>query len=261
MSPEAAKSEADLVLHMFRTSHYNEKARWALDWKGLAHRRVAYLPGPHAPQIKRLTGQTATPVLELNGRAIAGSAGIIDALETRFPGRPLYPSDPALREHALDVQRRFDAEVGPAVRTVVFSVLIHELTYLRDLFAAGQPVLKRGVYRALLPLVKPMIARRNAVASDNVPRAFARTERALEDTARLVDKTGQISGDAFSVADLTAAALLAPLAPPGHPDMARATPVPARMQELYARFERHAATQWLQEQYARHRPASRARQA
>jgi hypothetical protein len=55
----------EIVLHQFPASHFNEKARWALDWKGLPHRRASYLPGPHAPRIRRLTGQTATPVLEL----------------------------------------------------------------------------------------------------------------------------------------------------------------------------------------------------
>jgi len=249
-------SEHDLALHMFPSSHYNEKARWALDWKELAHRRIPYLPGPHALQIQRLSGQTATPVLVMDGRAIAGSARIIEELEREFPARPLHPGDPALRERALGVQRRFDDEVGPAVRTVVFSVMIDELNYLRDVFTKGQPALKRTLYRAALPLVKPLIARANAVTAENVPRALARTERALEEAARLVGPSGQIAGDAFSVADLTVASLLAPLSPPAHPDMARPARVPARMQELYARFESHAALQWLREQYAKHRPAS-----
>jgi glutathione S-transferase len=247
--------ERELVLHMFLASHYNEKARWALDWKRLAHRRIPYLPGPHAPQIQRLSGQRATPVLVMDGRAIAGSALIIDALEREFPAHPLLPVDPALRERALGVQRQFDDEVGTAVCTVLFSVLLRELGYLRDVFAAGQPALKRGMYRALLPLVKPLIAQANDVSSVSVPRAFARTEQALEETARLIGPSGQIAGDAFSVADLTAAALLAPLSPPAHPDMARPARVPARVQELYARYERHAAVQWLHEQYAKHRPA------
>jgi glutathione S-transferase len=254
-------SEPDLVLHMFPASHFNEKARWALDWKRLPHRRIAYLPGPHAPQIKRLSGQTATPVLVMDGRAIAGSAQIIDALESAFPQRALYPADPALRQRALGLQQRFDAEVGPAVRTAVFSVLLHELTYLRDVFARGHPALKRSVYRALLPLVRPLIAQGNAVTTENVPRAFARTEQALEETARLVGASGQLVGDAFSVADLTAAALLAPLSPPAHPDTARPARVPARMEEFYARYEKHVAVQWLREQYAKHRPASCAQEA
>jgi len=245
-----------LVLHMFPSSHYNEKARWALDWKGLEHTRIPYLPGPHAPQMQRLSGQQQTPVLVMGERVIPGSAAIVDALEREFPQRALYPADPALRERALEVQREFDAEVGPAVRTVVFSMLVHELDYLCAIFTKGQPGWKRVAYRALLPLVSPVIAKANGVTPENVPRAFERTERALDDAARLVGPSGHVVGDAFSVADLTIAALLAPIVKIEHPDMAQPQPIPARAAELYARFERHAAVQWVQQQYAKHRPAS-----
>jgi glutathione S-transferase len=244
-----------LVLHMFPSSHYNEKARWALDWKGLAHRRVPYLPGPHAPQIQRLSRQAQTPVLVMGERVIPGSAAIIEALEREFPQRALYPADPALRERALEVQRQFDAEVGPAVRTVAFSMLVHELDYLCAIFTKGQPGWKRGVYRALLPLVRPAIGKANGVTAENVPLALARTQRALDDAARLVGASGQIAGDAFSVADLTVASLLAPIVRLAHPDMAQPQPLPARADELFARFEKHAAVQWVQQQYAKHRPA------
>ena len=247
-----------IVLHMFPASHFNEKARWALDWKAVKHRRIAYLPGPHVPQIRRLSGQAQTPVLVLGDDVIAGSAQIIDALERAVPERPLYPAAPELRARALEHQRHCDEEVGPAVRTAVFSVLIDEPAFLGAIFAGRQPLAKRVLYRALLPLAKPMIAKGNGVDPANVARAIARTERALDETERLVAATGQIIGDAFSVADLATAALLAPLANPSHPDMARPTPVPARMAELYARFEKHPALDWVRDQYARHRPPSHA---
>ena len=246
-----------LVLHMFPSSHYNEKVRWALDWKGLAHTRIPYLPGPHMPQIQWLSGQPQTPVLVMKGEVIAGSAKIIDALERAYPERALYPADPVARERALEVQRRFDDEVGPAVRTVLFSEMIHELDYLCAVFTKGQPAWKRSLYRATLPIVKPLIAKGNAVSADNVPRAFARTDQALDEAARLIGPNGQIVGDVFTLADLTVAALLAPLAELAHPDMLRPQPVPARMQALYARYQKHAAIQWVREQYAKHRPAPR----
>ncbi len=248
-------SASDLVLHMFPASHFNEKARWALDWKGLPHTRIPYLPGPHVLPIKRLSGQTQTPVLVMKGRAIAGSANILDALERAHPQRPLYPADAAARERALEVQRRFDDEVGPAVRTVVFSGMVHELGYLCAVFTKGQPALKRALYRATLPLVKPLIAQGNGMNPENIARSEARTLSALEEAARLIGPSGQIVGDAFSLADLTVAALLAPLAKLEHPDMARPAGVPPRMAELYARYEKHAAIQWVCEQYAKHRPA------
>src|SRR6185503_21320125 len=39
------------VLWQFRFSHFNEKARWALDWKRVPHTRSSLLPGWHFPQI------------------------------------------------------------------------------------------------------------------------------------------------------------------------------------------------------------------
>jgi glutathione S-transferase len=249
-------SASDLVLHMFPASHFNEKARWALDWKGLLHQRVSYLPGPHMPLIKRLSGQTQTPVLVMNRRVIAGSARIIEELERAYPERPLYPTDAVARARALEIQQRFDDEVGPAVRTALFSVLIHEPGYLSAMFTRTQPALKRALFRATLPLVKPLIAKGNGVNAANVERSLARTQQALEETARMIGPSGQIVGNAFSVADLAVASLLAPLVNVAHPDMARPLPIPSRMAEFYARFEKHAAVQWVRDQYAKHRPAT-----
>lgn len=39
---------AGITLHPFPASHYNEKARWALDLKAVPHDRVSLLPGPPA---------------------------------------------------------------------------------------------------------------------------------------------------------------------------------------------------------------------
>src|SRR6267143_212223 len=41
-------------LHQFRLSHFNEKARWALDFKGVPHVRRSYLPGPHMLPVTHL---------------------------------------------------------------------------------------------------------------------------------------------------------------------------------------------------------------
>lgn len=255
-------SEPRIVLHQFQRSHFNEKARWALDWKGLPHVRETYLPGPHVPQMKRLSGQTATPVLVIDGEVIAGSARILAELDRRFPERPLHPADPELRRRALALQQRFDDEVGPAIRTLLFSVLIPEPDYLCEIFASSKPAPVRWLYRRSLPLVKAMIARANAAHDPrDVERARVRTEQALDEVAKTIGPSGQLAGDAFCVADLTAAALLSLLAEPKHPDMARPQPVPARVAELVARYASHPAIAWVNEQYERHRPPSCARPA
>lgn len=245
------------VLHQFPYSHYNEKARWGLDWKQIRHRRVTYLPGPHLRPIRRLSGQTATPVLALDGATIAGSAAILDTLESRFPERPLLPADRVLRERALGLQRRFDDEYGPAVRTAVFSVLLEEGGYLCRIFSTGQREPVRWLYRAAFPLTRPLMAKANGATDPTaVERAFERTQEALDLVARESAASGQLAGDAFSIADLAAAALLAPLVEPPHPDMARPQPAPPRFAAFRARWQGHPGARWVLAQYARHRPPS-----
>ena len=52
-------TQASAELLQFPYSHFNEKARWALDHKRVPHQRRNLLPGPHAVQLKRLTGQSS----------------------------------------------------------------------------------------------------------------------------------------------------------------------------------------------------------
>src|SRR5881409_1206892 len=70
------------VLWHIKVSNFNEKARWALDYKGIRHIRRNPLPGAHMLVALVLTRRVATfPVLELDGRAIGDTTRIIAALE------------------------------------------------------------------------------------------------------------------------------------------------------------------------------------
>src|SRR5687767_4386381 len=73
------------VLWHLKVSHYNEKARWALDYKRLPHVRRAAVPGRHHKIAEELTGGSTFPVLVLDGEAIGDSTRIIEALERRCP--------------------------------------------------------------------------------------------------------------------------------------------------------------------------------
>jgi glutathione S-transferase len=250
MTPDA------VVLHQFAASHFNEKARWALDWKAVPHRRVTHFPGPHALAMQRLSRQHATPVLVLEGEVIPGSARILAVLDRRFPERPLLPEDPKHAERAVALQAHFDDEVGPAVRTAIFSVLIREADQLCRTFSQGKPAWSSRLYRAAFPLTRPIIARANGVVdAANVERAFAKSLAALDLVAREAGPSAQLVGERFSLADLTCAALLAPLVSPDHPDMRQPEPRPPALADFLARFAEHPGAAWVREQYRRHRPA------
>ena len=95
----------------------------------------------------------------------------------------------------------------------------------------------------------------NLLTEENAERAFETTRQALDFVAKEVGAGGQLVGDAFGVADLACASLLAVLTQPPHPDMRRPEPMPERVEALLARFAPHPALQWVHEQYRRHRPA------
>ncbi len=247
-----------LILHQFVASHFNEKVRWALDYKAVPHERLSYLPGPHRVPIKALSGgPVTTPLLQHDEGTISGSASIIDWLEGRFPTPALYPVDAAQRKAALAWQERFDEVVGPATRTAVFSVFIHEPAHLVATFAAGKPWLKRVGYRALLPLAMPLIKKGNGVYPDNIEKSLMLVQDTLDEVAGVIKPCGYVVGESFTIADLVTASLLAPLAEIDHPDMKRAQPVPAGLTSLVSRWRDHAAIRWVQKMYSQHRgPAS-----
>jgi glutaredoxin len=84
MQGDTGESDDTPILWHLKVSNYNEKARWALDYKGIPHIRRAEVPGQHAKLARRLTGESTFPVLVLDGEAIGDSTRIIEALERRW---------------------------------------------------------------------------------------------------------------------------------------------------------------------------------
>lgn len=247
---------ANVLLHQFPSSHYNEKARWALDWKSIRHKRKSYLPGPHAGAIKKLTGQTSTPVLEIDGSVTAGSAAIVDRLEESFPEtRPLYPSDSNRRAEALAIQKRFDEEVGPAARTALFSVSLDEGNWITRIFASPHPLPTRLIYRMAIPIAKRKVSKAYRTHDEaHVGECRRIIDEALDFVAATAGSEGFLVGDEFSIADLTCASLLAVLADPPHVDMRRPRPLPATVEMFLSQYEQHPGIGWVRGMYETCRP-------
>jgi glutathione S-transferase len=201
-----------IVLYQFAFSHYNEKVRWALDYKGLPSRRVSLLPGFHESRIRRLSGgPTTTPLLRDGERVVSGSAAIVAHLESRAPAPPLFPSDPGRRREAGEWVRWLDEEIGPAVRLAVFHDLLADPALAGRLFTTGQPALKGALYRALFPRLVPMLRQRMGIDEESAASAretVAAGLRRLEEASR---PGGYLVGARFGVADLTAGSLFFPL--------------------------------------------------
>src|ERR1700675_1731855 len=139
-------------LWQFTSSHFNEKARWALDFKRVPHIRHSLIPGFHVPVVKRMTGKTHVPVLKLNGAAITDSSKIIEALERAYPQPALYPADPEQRRRALELEDFFDEELGPQIRLWFFPVIPPLSKFMRPAFASHARPGAQLAQRAMSPL-------------------------------------------------------------------------------------------------------------
>ena len=243
------------TLWHFRVSHYNEKARWALDWKGVPHRRQALLPGPHLPRLLWETGQRQVPALRLDDVVIVDSTRIIAVLEERWPDPPLYPADPAARARALALEDWLDEELGPAMRLAFFAQTLEEPSVALATLAVDEAPLTQWIYGLAFPLVRAVMRRDLGITPARAAESRARVTDVLNRLATELQPSGYLVGDAFSVADLTAAALLAPLLRP--PEFPYALPplVPSLAAWRDA-LAAERASQWVYEMYRCHRGRS-----
>ena len=90
-----------LELYQFELSHYCEKIRLILDYKGLSYRKVEVTPGIGQLDLFRMSGQRQVPVLKDGTEVIADSTAIALYLDRKYPDRPIIPVEPQQRALCL----------------------------------------------------------------------------------------------------------------------------------------------------------------
>jgi glutathione S-transferase len=249
-------SEAPVLWHL-EVSHYNEKARWALDCKQVPHLRRAVKPGLQELRARRLRAGRTVPILQLNGRAIGDSTRIIEEIERRWPEPPLYPSDPEERRRALELEEYFDESCGPALRRVLLNDNLAEPEKFLGMFC-GPDHPRLGLLKTLSPVLATVVKWRYEIQPHRVARSREVVRAALHKVEAEADRSGYLVGDSFTVADLTAASILALIVVPPefpyiklHPDE-RAT----EFREFRASLKDRLGFKWVEDMYARHRGTS-----
>jgi glutathione S-transferase len=252
-------AETRPTLFQLDISHYSEKVRWALDRKQVPHVRRSPLPGTHIPISFALTrGQSVMmPLLKLDGRTIVDSTAILAALEQRYPDPPLYPTDPAERQRALELEDFFDEELGPHARLLPFHELTNEPEIFAEVAAAAVPGplgnakgpigLYARTYTGLRFGVRDLAAADRARAK--IVAAFDRLEQELE-----ANGNGEfLVGERFGVADLTAASLFYPIVGPDKGPLPANIPTPPALERFRAELSERPGYVWVEEAFRRHR--------
>lgn len=101
-----------IQLYQFPISHYCEKVRWALDFKGVEYQTINLLPGFHIKKIKQANPKSSVPVLIDGEETLQNSADIITYLDTKYPQNTLTPVNSEEKQQALDWERYLDENLG-----------------------------------------------------------------------------------------------------------------------------------------------------
>src|SRR5262245_57943135 len=237
-------------------SHFSEKVRWTLDYEGVAHRRQV-LGADYLFRAWRATGRGTLPILFMDGRAIGDSTHIIAALEDRYPEPPLYPGDATARQRALALEDYFDEQLGPALRAVTITPLFrHDPDLALRVLTTGMP---DKAYQTLRPLVRifPAFYRfRHRIRDAKLEADRSTVNAALDRIEQEREGRAYLVGDAFTVADLTAAAMLSPLLQPSGMQYPLRVALPRYLQDYRTTLLEHPATQWAAGIYRLHRGRS-----
>lgn len=195
-------------------SHFCEKARWALDHAGVAFEEDAHAPVFHTRAARRHSPKTSTPILLIDGRTLADSTAILEYLDERLtPERALYPRDPLLRADVAALEDDFDDRLGPHARRLSY---FHVLPHSRAAVAAlgiNAPARERRLLPFLFPLVLRVGIRRSLrIDAAGAERSREKVQAVFDLVSdRLSDGRPFLVGGRFTAADLTFAALSAPL--------------------------------------------------
>ena len=204
----------DTRLYQFPVSHYCEKARWALDYKGVPYKAQTLLPGLHIKKLKPIVPDSTVPVLQIRNESIQGSDRIIDYLDAQFPDKPLTPDDPALLDEVAEWENFAANKIGDPLRCFYYHYLLDEPGTLIPLFSEGGPWYSRLLMGIAFNKIKQRmragykINQRTAqVAMHVVDKAIGKLEQHLATRPFMV-------GETFTRADLSICALLSPLVIP-----------------------------------------------
>lgn len=205
-------------LYVFKLSHFCEKAAWACDHKRLDYEEVVLLPGLHLLSMRRMAPRSHVPLLAHQGRTIQDSSKIIDHLDAVLPDAPLTPAAPDERERALAWESELDRELGETARRLFYWYAFKRPRFLKDEYSRGGPPWAPWFYAIALPIVIRGVRRMYSVTAADVERDRDRLRALFERLDRELRARRYLAGDQFSRADLTLAALAAPmLRPEGHP--------------------------------------------
>jgi glutathione S-transferase len=118
----------------------------------------------------------------------------------------------------------------------------------------GRGVLARLAFGAMFPIARPLFRRQ--LGMSELARARDRLAGYFDRLESAIGPSGYLVGDRFSIADLTAAAVMTAIIRPPQFSYALPEPWPSELVELRATVAHRPGVRWVLDIYERHRGAS-----
>jgi glutathione S-transferase len=241
-------------------SHYCEKARWALERIAMPYREERHVQGVHRVAARRAGGGSTVPVLVTPQGAIGESREILAWADARTPPEHrLFPEEPEARREVERLCRRFDEELGPHGRRLMYVHMLAQRELVLRFNNTGVPAWEDRTIRYGWPVIVPLLSRALDIRPGVEVEDEAVVWRELDYVAELLaDGRPFLYGERFGAADLTFAALSAAvLVPPIY-----GTPLPqpdvlaSQTAALVERVREHPAGRYALALFAEHRRQS-----
>jgi len=242
-----------MKLLIFPHSHFCEKARWVLDYKGIPYESVAIMPGIHTITVRRYAQNTTVPVLLDGNDTVQGSSKIIDYLDQKYPSTALTPKNTDDRRACFEIEQTMDKNIGVSIRQIFYFRLHANSDYLRHCFTHSMPILKRFLFPLVYPTVRYKIHHSYVISDRHVEQGKREFESAIYEIEKILKKRNYLVGEKFSRADVSVASMLSLLImPKQHPFPWKEIPDP-ETKSYYDDFYDHPVTHWARKMYQNHR--------
>lgn len=196
-----------LELYQFELSHYCEKVRLILDYKGLPYRKVEVTPGIGQLDLYRMSGQRQVPVLKDGTEVIADSTAIAKYLDQRYPERPIIPADPIQRALCFVFEEWADESIGLNARKAMLGAFSQSAAFRRAFLPATTPDFLRTLVDSVPPQALEVLGMGAGLGPDAVKSARQTMQQTLESLCVLLQDRSYLISDEPTLADFAIAGL------------------------------------------------------